>query len=142
MCIQLIRYGCDTAGIACDLNWEVGYGDTDSMWYNVSYLLLGIVLAVIMTWVLKYTMYTTRARYILILYVCIIREHKKMGSLQQCTCYFYILFYEIFYQFVLNSCVKLAYFQLFSFVCNNVNKQVWWTPKGVNKSANFFKQIH
>lgn len=77
-----------------------------------------------------------------ILYICIIREYKKMGSLQQCTCYFYILFCEIFYQFVLNSCVKLAYFQLFSFVCNNVNKQVWWTPKGVDKSANFLKQIY
>ncbi|XP_054284251.1 visual pigment-like receptor peropsin isoform X2 [Macrosteles quadrilineatus] len=40
------RYGCDVAGIACDLDWSVELGDSQSLAYNVSYLLLGVTLAV------------------------------------------------------------------------------------------------
>ncbi|XP_046676078.1 visual pigment-like receptor peropsin [Homalodisca vitripennis] len=43
------RYGCDAAGIACDLDWRVEYGDTYSLAYNVSYLVLGVLLAVILS---------------------------------------------------------------------------------------------
>lgn len=75
--------------------------------------------------------------YILILYVCIIREHKKMSSLQQCTCYFYTVY--CFVKYFTNLSWILVYW--ISFVCNNVNKQVWWIPKGVDKSANFFNKF-
>ncbi|KAG8291333.1 hypothetical protein J6590_063370 [Homalodisca vitripennis] len=44
------RYGCDAAGIACDLDWRVEYGDTYSLAYNVSYLVLGVLLAVILSY--------------------------------------------------------------------------------------------